>query len=163
MRDFFCLIDNDMIRIVQATEDHLDMLMPLFNDYRQFYGQESDIMGARMFLQRRVEKKESVIFMALEETLGIGFTQLYPTYSSVTMEKFYILNDLYVAQEHRNKGIGERLLHQAKRFAVDFKLKGLALETAKDNPAQKLYERLGWVRDQDFYHYFWTNTGDKLY
>ncbi|MEQ9301958.1 MAG: GNAT family N-acetyltransferase [Cyclobacteriaceae bacterium] len=151
-----------MIRIVQATETHLDLLMPLFNDYRQFYGQESDIMGARIFLQRRIDKKESVIFLALEEDKGVGFTQLYPTYSSVSMQKFYILNDLFVSEEHRNKGIGERLLHQAKRFTADFKLKGLALETASDNPAQKLYERLGWIRDTDFYHYFWTNTGDKL-
>lgn len=151
-----------MIKIIQAKEDHLDILMPLFNDYRQFYGQESDIMGARMFLQRRIEKKESVIFLALEEDIGVGFTQLYPTYSSVSMQKFYVLNDLFVSEEHRNKGIGERLLHQAKMFTADFKLKGLALETASDNPAQQLYERLGWIKDTDFYHYFWTNTGDKL-
>ncbi len=151
-----------MIRIIQATEDHLDMLMPLFNDYRQFYGQDSDIMGARIFLQQRVQKKESVIFLVLKEELGLGFTQLYPTFSSVTMERFYILNDLFVDQAHRGQGIGERLLHQAKLYVSDFKLKGLALETARDNPAQKLYERLGWKKDVDFYHYFWTNTGDKL-
>ncbi|MEM8894731.1 MAG: GNAT family N-acetyltransferase [Bacteroidota bacterium] len=150
------------MRIVQATNDHLDQLMSLFNDYRQFYGQESDIMGARIFLQQRVEKKESIIFMALEDEAALGFTQLYPTYSSVTMEKFYILNDLYVDEKQRNRGIGERLLHQAKKFATDFKLKGLALETAKDNPAQKLYERLGWKKDDDFFHYFWANTGDRL-
>ena len=120
-------------------------------------------MGARIFLQRRVEKNESVIFMAIEEEIAVGFVQLYPTFSSVTMEKFYILNDLFVTTTHRKKGIGGRLLIQAQKFAVDFKLKGLALETAKDNPAQKLYERLGWDKDTDFYHYFWTNTGDKLY
>lgn len=152
-----------MIRIVQAKYEHLDILMPLFNNYRQFYGQESDIIGARMFLQSRIEKNESIIFLALEDEIGVGFTQLYPTFSSVTMEKFYILNDLFVSKAHRNKGIGERLLYQAKLFTADFKLKGLALETAKDNPARKLYERLGWARDTDFYHYFWTNTGDKLY
>ena len=96
-----------MIRIALAIEDHLDMLMPLFNDYVQ----DSDITGVRIFLQRRVQKNEPVIFLSLKEELGFGFTQLYPTFSSVTMERFYLLNDLFVDQAHRGQGTSERLLH----------------------------------------------------
>ena len=86
----------------------------------------------------------------------MGFTQLYPTFSSVSMQRFYILNDLYVLPTLRGQGIGESLLNAAKDLAKANNWKGLALETAVDNPAQKLYERLGWERSDDFYHYFWT-------
>ena len=96
--------------------------------------------------------------MALDaQNNSIGFTQLYPTFSSVSMRPFYILNDLFVLPEIRNTGIGAALLSKAKDLCKKENNKGLALETAIDNPAQKLYERLGWERDSNFHHYFWAN------
>ena len=95
--------------------------------------------------------------MALWEGQIIGFTQLYRTYSSVSMQAFFILNDLYVLPEFRRKGAGEKLLKGAKELCGKLRFKGLALETANDNPAQQLYEKLGWRKDVDYLHYFWTN------
>lgn len=83
--------------------------------------------------------------------------QLYPVFSSVSLASFYILNDLYVDPKQQNKGIGEALLNRAIKFSKDKNSKGLALETAKDNPAQKLYERMGWKKDSKFLHYFRPN------
>ena len=71
------------------------------------------------------------------------------------MQRVFILNDLYVAQEARGKGIGEALLIKAQQFAINQEAKGLTLETATDNPAQKLYERLGWKKDKEILHYTW--------
>ncbi len=143
------------MEIIQAQLKHLELLAPLFDAYRIFYKQPSDLLGATAFLKSRFELNDSILFLAFEGDDGIGFTQLYPTYSSVTMEPFYILNDLYVKPEARRIGIGSQLLLAAQQFALETNQKGLELATAKDNPAQRLYEKLGWTKDEEFFRYFW--------
>ena len=144
------------IRVARISD--LEHIAPLFDAYRVFYSQASDIEAARVFLKERFEKNETVILLAFEKDKPIGFTQLYKTFSSVSLKPFYILNDLYVSPEHRKKGVGETLLNQAKDYCKTKNFKGLALETATDNPAQKLYERLGWKKDEAYFHYFWENS-----
>lgn len=84
------------------------------------------------------------------------FVQLYFTFSSVTLEPSLILNDLFVDPKYRNKNIGQGLLLKAQEYCTKHKYKGLALETAIDNPAQNLYEKLGWKKDVHCFHYFWS-------
>ena len=144
------------MRIYKANLDDLDTLVPLFDGYRVFYKQASDLETARSFIEERLSKKDSVIFMAVsEKEEGIGFTQLYPSFSSVAMQRVYILNDLFVSEGARGLGVGEALLERAKSFAREQEARGLTLETATDNPAQKLYERLGWTKDTEVFHYTW--------
>lgn len=144
------------MKIKRATLQDLETIVPLFDQYRVFYKQESDVEGARQFLTKRITKNESVIFLALDENnQGIGFTQLFPIFSSETMQRTYILNDLFVTAEVRGKGIGEAILNTAKQFAIQEGSKGLTLETDFDNPAQKLYERMGWIKDSKVFHYTW--------
>jgi len=145
-----------MLEITRATPVHIPMLTPLFNAYRVFYKQEHDLSAAQFFLEERFRKKESVVFIAFLKDEAVGFTQLYTTFSSVSLQSYYIVNDLYVAPLQRQNGIGEALLNRVKEFCREKGCKGLALETAKDNPAQKLYEKLGWKKDSNTFHYFWT-------
>ncbi len=144
--------------IIRAAVTEIVELAPLFDAYRVFYKQESDLDAARQFLSKRLTNEESVIFMATVDGKPAGFTQLYYTFSSVSLKPFLILNDLFVSPSFRGHGIGEALLKKAKCFCVENGFKGLALETAKDNPAQKLYEKLDWKKDEEFYRYFWTNA-----
>lgn len=140
--------------IVRASAAHLDLLVPLFDEYRRFYGQTQDLDGARNFLRERMTNKESVVFLAVEGMEGVGFTQLYPSFSSVSMERLWILNDLFVASEARRRGVAAALLEEARKLAVRTRATGLELATATDNlSAQRLYESLGWERDTDFHHY----------
>ncbi|MGB5436107.1 MAG: GNAT family N-acetyltransferase [Maribacter sp.] len=145
-----------MIEIVTASIENLLHVVPLFDQYRVFYNQESNIEGAKAFLKERFRKNDSMIFLAYCSDEPVGFTQLYPLFSSVSMQRSYVLNDLFVHPDFRKKQIGEALLNRAKKFCLDNKAKGLALETAIDNPAQRLYEKLDWVKDVDSFHYFWT-------
>jgi len=149
-----------MITIVKGSREHLDQLVPLFDGYRVFYKQSSDPSGARDFLKGLVDRHESIVFLAFLDHQAVGFTQLFPSYSSVAMRPVLILNDLYVLPEKRGKGIGEALLAHAKEYCKQLNYKGLALETAHDNPAQELYERLGWEKDTHCFHYFWTAPED---
>ncbi len=144
-----------MIKISIAKEEHIPLLVTLLDAYRIFYNQKSDVESTKVFLEARMKNKESVIFFALFDNHPAGFTQLYTTFSSVSLQPVFVLNDLYVAKKFRNKRIGEQLLNRAKKYCMEKQYKGLALETAMDNPAQKLYERLGWEKDSLCFHYFW--------
>lgn len=146
-----------MITIFKANEEHLEILVPLFDKYRIFYKQISNLDSAKKFLKERVANQESDIFIAAVNGTAVGFTQLYKTFSSVTMQASYILNDLYVEESYRKNGVGEALLSKAKEFCREQGFKGLALETAKDNSAQYLYEKLGWQKDTCVFHYFWPS------
>ena len=140
--------------IIRATVEHLELVAPLFDGYRQFYKQTSNLDGARQFIKDRLIRHESVIFLALLDENAVGFTQLYPSFSSTTMQRLWVLNDLFVAPAGRRSGVGEALLERARQFAVESGAKGLMLETAVTNvTAQRLYERMGWQRDTEYYVY----------
>ena len=143
------------VNIRKATIADLDQLVPLFDAYRQFYAQSSDPAGALVFLCERLEREQSTIFLALDEAgHALGFTQLYPSFTSTRMQRIFILNDLYVAPEGRKQGIGKALLDAAADFAQAQGAARLTLSTAVDNlTAQRVYEANGWERDTAFYTY----------
>jgi GNAT superfamily N-acetyltransferase len=143
------------IAIRRATSDDLRELTVLFDGYRRFYGNASDIEGARRFLAARLAASESVIFVAARAGDLVGFTQLYPSFSSGAMKRLWILNDLFVAAAARRNGIGGALMNAAESFARDSGARGLLLATQKTNATAKaLYESRGWKLDADFDHYF---------
>lgn len=138
----------------QAGLSDLERIAPLFDAYRQFYGQAPDIGAARAFIAERMALLESIIYLAEDATgAAIGFTQLYPSFSSVSARRIWILNDLFVAAQVRGSGVGKALLAAARMHAVSTGAKRLVLSTAVDNPAQKLYEAQNYQRDTGFHHY----------
>jgi GNAT superfamily N-acetyltransferase len=142
------------VRTVRAELHDLDALVPLFDGYRRFYAQRSDPDGARAFLADRMKRGESVIFLAVVDGTIVGFTQLYPQFSSVSMQKLWLLNDLFVAADARTSGAGRALLERAERWAAETGAKGLTLSTQITNlTAQRLYEASGWTKDDEFIHY----------
>ena len=146
------------VEVQQATAADVASVAPLFDAYRQFYHQPADLDGARAYLTERLSRGESVVFWAqLDDGTPAGFTQLYPIFSSTTMQRAWLLNDLFVAPAARQAGVGRALLQRAHAFAQETHAKELMLQTAVDNiPAQRLYESLGWQRDNDYYVYTLT-------
>ncbi|HVO78646.1 MAG TPA: GNAT family N-acetyltransferase [Candidatus Bathyarchaeia archaeon] len=143
------------IEILQATPAEVGVLAPLFDAYRQFYRKPSNQEAARRFLFARLSKGESVLFYAQDEGSPAGFVHLYPVFSSLNLTRQWILSDLFVTPGGRRRGVGQALMRHAHQFAESTQADGLMLETATDNhTAQRLYERLGWKRDEEFYRYF---------
>jgi len=142
----------------QATVADLDAIASLFDAYRVFYEQTSDLKAARDFMGARLAEQDSVIFMALDDAeTPLGFTQLYPLFSSVRMRSIWLLNDLYVAKEARRRGVAHALMLHAEDFARKSGAAGLELATAKDNEtAKSVYHDLGWKLDTEFDHYSQT-------
>ncbi|MCI0764422.1 GNAT family N-acetyltransferase [Bacillus sp. TL12] len=142
------------MKIYEATISDLEGLADVFNNYRMFYRQESNVEGAKIFLRNRIEREESIIFVAVEDGKYLGFTQLYPSFSSISMKELWILNDLFVQEGKRGAGIGKKLLEAAKTFALENGAKGLKLQTEIDNiSAQRLYAENGYLRDNRYFHY----------
>jgi GNAT superfamily N-acetyltransferase len=143
------------LRIERAARKDIDDLVPLFDGYRQFYGQRSDPAAARAFLSERIERDESVIYLAYAGPReAAGFTQLYPSFSSVSLKPLWILNDLFVRSDVRRGGVGRALLERARQHALETGAKGLVLSTGVANKsAQTLYESCGWQRDDEFFQY----------
>ncbi|HTO18783.1 MAG TPA: GNAT family N-acetyltransferase [Pseudomonas sp.] len=143
------------MHIISVTPNEVTLVAPLFDQYRVFYRQPSDPALAQAFIAERVANRESVIFLALRDGEPLGFTQLYPSFSSVSARRTWILNDLYVAPSCRGQGVGSALLERARAHALETGAKGLGLQTAVDNlNAQRLYEALGYRRSEGFYSYF---------
>ena len=142
-------------KIRLASVQDLDVLVSLFDGYRQFYKQPSDPGRARTFLAERFAHHESVILLACDARgAGLGFVQLYPLFSSVRAVRIYLLNDLFVSAQARRQGVAKALMLAAADHARSLGAAGLSLATALDNmPAQKLYESLGWQRDHEFCEY----------
>ena len=142
------------LTIITATLDQIEDLVPLFDAYRVFYKQQSDPEAARKFLRERLYLGENMIFLAYIEDRPVGFTQLYPLFSSTSMKRIWLLNDLYVVPDMRGQRIGEQLIQRAADFARSFGAAKLKLSTQTTNlSGQKLYERVGFVRDTEFYAY----------
>jgi GNAT superfamily N-acetyltransferase len=142
------------LQLLKVTLEKVGLIAPLFDAYRRFYGQAADLESARQFLFERLQRDESVIFAVTEDEQALGFTQLYPSFSSVSMKPIWILNDLFVAETARRRGIGARLLTAARDHAVQTGAVRLVLATGVENrTAQALYERQGWQKDTAFFHY----------
>lgn len=142
------------ITVRQAGLSDADIIAPLFDQYRQFYHQPSQPDLARVFVAERLARHESVIFLAYNGAAeAIGFTQLFPSFTSVGAGRIWVLNDLYVVPAARGNGVGSILLEAARAHAAATGSKRIELSTAHDNPARKLYESHGYIRDDAFIHY----------
>jgi len=138
----------------QAVLSDLPVVAPLFDAYRQFYGRAPDLAAAESFLRERFGHGESVLFLAHGSSAPIGFTQLYPSFSSVSLARTFILNDLFVLPGHRRTGVGSRLLSAAVDYARSLGAIRVTLNTDIQNTsAQAVYESRGWKRDHEFYVY----------
>jgi ribosomal protein S18 acetylase RimI-like enzyme len=142
------------MKIVRAERKHLEQVATLFDQYRQFYKQPPDAAAARAYIEQRLQNGDSVIFLAEEDGGALGFVQLYPSLASIPMRPIWILYDLFVAPAARTSGVGRALMDRARQHAEETNAHQLILETATDNlTAQRLYEKLGYKRDDEFYRY----------
>ena len=134
--------------IRRASDADIAGVAPLFDAYRSFYGQPSDVARAEAFLRERLANDESALLLAERGGEALGFTHLYPLFSSVRTARLWLLNDLFVADSARRQGVAHALLDAAAAFAREQGAAGLMLETGRDNgPARALYRAAGWNED----------------
>lgn len=144
------------MKIIRAGENHLDLITPLFDAYRIFYGQSHDLVRAKNFISARLKNSDSIIFLITDEKEleAMAFAQLYPSFTSIGTSKIFILNDLYVKAEYRKNSVATQLLKHIKEFAQKNNAIRITLETAlSNNIAQGLYESLGYKKEEGVLHF----------
>ena len=142
--------------IRNADTSDIEKLAVLFDAYRVFYKKNSDLNEAKKFLFDRIANKESQVIVATEKDDLVGFVQLYPIFSSTRMKKLWLLNDLFVIENSRGKGISKQLIEKCKELCSNTKACGLMLETAKNNiTGNSLYIKTGFILDGDHNYYSW--------
>jgi len=145
------------MRIIKATLEHLDLLAPLFVKYREFYGELPYPDSSRDFLEKRLSRDESVIYLAMpvdDDKKLLGFCQLYPSYSSLSLKRVWILNDIYVAEDARRQLVADHLMRTAKKMAKETQAVRMRVSTSSNNEvAHKVYESIGFREDIQFKNY----------
>ena len=143
-----------MIKVRQTTINDLNEIAELFNKYRQFQGEKNDLNASRKFIQERIEQNESTLFIAETDIKAVGFAQLYPMFSSVSLSRVFILNDLFVCESSRRKGVAKELLNKVEAFAFSNNASRVTLNVARDNEkGQALYKAANWEQDEQFYQF----------
>ena len=147
------------MKVFQANSSHIDQVVELFDAYRVWYRKPSDKVSAKAFLLERIYSKESVIYVCENEDKQlIGFTQLYPIFSSTRMKRMWLLNDLFVHSDFRGLGVSRLLIQKAKSLAKANNACGILLETEKSNDiGNKLYPSEDFELEENNF-YFWTNA-----
>ncbi len=142
------------MQIYVATQEDVFRIEPIFNLYRDFYGAKIDQDAALFFLKQRIQNKESIIFYAQQNNEIVGFVQIFKTFSSASLSRVLVLNDLFVVESARNHGVASALIKKVLDLARQEQCSRISLSTAQDNPAQKLYEKIGFRESRfKFYNY----------
>jgi GNAT superfamily N-acetyltransferase len=145
-----------MKHIEIATLDHLDEFAELFNSYRVFYRQESNVEIGKAFLKDRISNNETTTFLIKADGKFVGFAQLYPLYHYKALQRQWLLSDLFVAPDFRGRGLSRDLIDRCKQFCDETDACGLLLETEKTNEIGNiLYPKCGFELDQDHNYYNW--------
>lgn len=144
------------LTIRQAAIQDLSKLVPIFDSYRKYFGQQKDPAAVNQFLFEKFEHLESVIFIAQLQDEVVGFAQLYPVFSSLTLQRVWLLNDFFIAEEFRGSGVGTQLFAEVKEFNLLTKSKGIELSVEHTNKkAWTFWEKQGFTMDEEFRYYFY--------
>ena len=155
--------DITSLGIKQAGPPDLDAAARLFAAYRVFYEQPDDLPEARRFLEGHLAAGTSIILLARDAAGdAVGFLQVFPSFSSVSLGPIWKLNDLFVATGASRMGVADALMDEIERRARAAGVIRLDLETGVENhAAQALYVRRGWRQVTDLkYFEIRCDTGD---
>ena len=143
------------IEIKKISISEINDVVKLFDKYMVFYEQESNPEKYKLYLENRLNNNEATIYVAYSsDTTPIGFVLNYHTFSSVSLGKIIVLNDLFVLENYRTEGVGNKLIDCSINLAKEVGAVRVDLGTAKDNfKAQALYEKIGFIKDTEYFSY----------
>jgi len=89
--------------------------------------------------------KQEAVITAVENNIPCGIANLYiQSFKKLSHQALFAI---IVAKEYRGKGVGTALIKELIDMAkMKFNLELIHLEVYEGNPAQRLYERLGFVK-----------------
>jgi GNAT superfamily N-acetyltransferase len=143
-------VSADSIKRVEAADvDELLVLMRAYCDFYEVSPADGNLLAiASALIADPVN--EGVQLIARDSTgRAVGFATVYWTWSTTSGCRIGVMNDLFVAEDSRGRGIAERLIEACRAECSARGARQLAWQTAPDNfRAQKVYDRVGGNREQ---------------
>jgi GNAT superfamily N-acetyltransferase len=136
----------------QATADDIVRLTPVFDEYRQSYNCQSDLVNCQQFLRDRLQQPSSVIYFVEDEEAQIqAFAQVVQGQSSLTLRPTFEICDLFVQQQVRRQGLASFLMDTCLQYALSHGAQTVTLTTMTNNRvAQATLLATGWQVDQQY-------------
>ncbi|MGH6917913.1 MAG: GNAT family N-acetyltransferase [Geminicoccaceae bacterium] len=106
------------------------------------------------------ERPRFECLLAEVDGAAVAFVLYFEDYSTFEGRSGIFVEDLYVAEAARGRGIGRRLLARLAQLAIERDCRRLDLCVLHWNPARGFYERLGFLHSSDWLPY--RVTGDAL-
>ena len=142
-----------MAEIAPISAAEFEQLLPLIAAYQRFYEVEDiDDDRNRPFFRRFLAPSEDGLLLgARHEGRLVGYACLYWHFSSLEAVETLLMNDLYVVEEGRGKGVGRALIEATAEVARERGVPFVEWSTAPDNhTAQRLYDATGAERSEWF-------------
>jgi ribosomal protein S18 acetylase RimI-like enzyme len=150
-------MDLRIEKIVPADIPSVIELMREFAAYENL-SEFCEITDERLYAALFGEKCVAEGLCSFDRDTSIGYALFYPNFASFRGQLGLYLEDIYIKQEYRAKGVGEQMLREIARIAADRGYERIDFMVLDWNtPAVKFYEKLGGTRDPDERHYKFTD------
>jgi GNAT superfamily N-acetyltransferase len=139
------------VRIEPISAQQIDLLLPLIAAYQRFYEAENvDDERNRAFFSRFIAPSEDGMLLGAWQGEGlVGYACLYWHFTSLIPAETVLMNDLFIAEDQRGKGIGRALIDASTQVTRERGAHHLEWATAPGNvTAQRLYDSTGAERSE---------------
>ena len=140
------------IEIAPVAAAEFERLLPLIAAYQRFYAAEGIDEGRnRAFFRRFLAPSEDGMLLGARDSEAklVGYACLYWHFSSTQAVETVLMNDLFVSEAARGRGVGRALIEASAAVARERGSPHLEWSTAPDNlTAQRLYDSTGAERSE---------------
>jgi GNAT superfamily N-acetyltransferase len=134
----------DIVEVTAESPDNVNGLAVLFDDYRAHYGQPRDLPATRTWLDGQLAQRRLMAFAAVERGQVHGFLSICPLPASLRLGLAWSIRDVFVAPQHRRRGVASTLLQHAIVNARRAGAQRVSLQTEAGNAAAlSLYRTAG--------------------
>jgi GNAT superfamily N-acetyltransferase len=101
-----------------------------------------------------------VLFACCNDTI-VGLATCFINFSTFKIKPYINIHDIIVDKQYRGMGVGEKILEQIEKIAIEKKYCKVNLEVRNDNlVAQHLYKKMGF-QESNPPMFFWTKFLDE--
>jgi GNAT superfamily N-acetyltransferase len=109
-----------MIEVRKATKDDAAIILDFIKELAEFEKLTHEVVATTKHLEETLfgEKPDAEVFIADYQKQPAGFSLFFYNYSTFLGQRGLYLEDLYVKESLRGKGIGKALLVNLAKYAV---------------------------------------------
>ncbi len=155
--------DPQPIRFEPARPEHADIFITMMRALEQTDPGKTPFDEQRrrtIFDQFVRDSPYGRAWLIVEGEIPVGYVVLTVSFSFEYRGRDAFIDELYIAEEHRGRGIGRRAMDFVENVARELGVNAMHLEVSRDNEAAlKLYQRTGYVDHDRYLMTKWLERG----